>query len=103
MFLLLTSSKLLVKKNVFILLIVCFQTTNNIVPPIDLIIGLSPLEFHKQSWSPTNSSSHGGYENDGLKKVKLQFPKLQKIQNVLKSCILKVQSMKAMPTWLMRD
>jgi hypothetical protein len=37
------------KKKVIILLIVCFQTTNIIVPTIDLIIGLSPLEFHKQS------------------------------------------------------
>jgi hypothetical protein len=49
MFLLLTSSKLLVKKKVIILLIVCFQTKNIIVPTIDLIIGLSPLEFHTQS------------------------------------------------------
>jgi hypothetical protein len=37
------------KKNVIILLIMYFQTTNSIVPPIDLIIGLSPLEFHEQS------------------------------------------------------
>jgi hypothetical protein len=82
---------------------VCFQTKNIIVPTIDLIIGLSPLEFHTQSWGPTNSSSHGRSKNDVLKKVKLEFPKLQKTQDDLKSCILKVQSNKAMPTWLMKD
>ncbi len=90
-------------EKMIIFLIVSFQTTNIIVPTIDLIIRLSPLDLHKQSWCPTNSSSHGRFENDGLKKVKLEFPKLQKIQDDLKSYILKVQSNKAMPTWLMKN
>lgn len=66
------------KKNVIIFLIVCFQTTNIIVPTIDLIIGLSPLEFHKQNWSPTNSSSHGGSKNDGFEKGEIWIPKITK-------------------------
>jgi len=36
-------------KKMIILLIVSFQTTNIIVPTIDLIIRLSPLNLHKQS------------------------------------------------------
>jgi hypothetical protein len=54
-------------------------------------------------------SSHGGSKNDGLKKaLNFEFPKhyvleIEKIQDDLESCILKVQCDKAMLTRLMKN
>jgi hypothetical protein len=52
-------------------------------------------------------SSHGGSENDGFKKVKLEFLKhdvleVEEIQDNLESLILKARYDKVMPTWLMK-
>jgi len=48
-------------------------------------------------------SSHGSFENDGLKKVKLEFPEhdvleVEKIQDDLESHILKACYDKVMPS-----
>jgi hypothetical protein len=53
-------------------------------------------------------SSRGGFENDGLKKVKLEFPQhdvleIEEMQDDLESCILKGRYEKVMPAWLMKN
>jgi len=48
----------------------CSQIASIVVPHIDLTIRPC-LELHKQGRGLEDMSSHGGFENDGLKKVKL--------------------------------
>jgi hypothetical protein len=53
-------------------------------------------------------SSHGSFENDGLKKVKLEFPKhdvleVEEIQDDLEPCNLKACYDKVMPSRLMKN
>jgi len=80
------------KKIIIVVIVVCFQTINT-VAPINLNVVFSLLELHK--WQCEDLISHWGFENDGLKKLKLEFPehdflKVLEIQDDLESCILKV-------------
>lgn len=80
------------KKIIIVVIVVCFQTINT-VAPINLNVVLSLLELHKRQCE--DLISHWGFENDGLKKLKLEFPehdflKVLEIQDDLESCILKV-------------
>ncbi len=62
------------KKPSFIVVpIVCSQIASTIAPHIDLTTKPSCPELHKQGHGLEDMSSHGGFENDGLKKVKLEF------------------------------
>ncbi len=72
----------------------CSQITIIVVLHIDLTSRPSCLELHKQGRGLEDIYFHGGFENDGLKKVKLEFPKhdvleVEEIQDDLESCILK--------------
>ncbi len=53
--------------------IICSQIASTIVPHIDLTVRPSCPKFHKWGRGREDMSSHGGFENDGLKKVKLEF------------------------------
>jgi len=85
----------------------CSQITNIVVPHIELTIRPC-LELHKRGRGLEDMSSHGGFENDGLKKVKLQFPEhdvleVEEIHDDLESCILKARCDKVMPSQMMKN
>ncbi len=70
----------------------CSQITSTIVLHIDLTIGSSCPKFHKWGHGLEDMSSHRSSENDGLKKVKLEFLehdvlKVEEIQDDLESYI----------------
>ncbi len=74
----------------------CSQIAIIVALHIDLTSKPSCLEFHKRGCGLEDICFHGGFENDGLKKVKLEFPehdvlKVEEIQDDLESCILKAR------------
>jgi hypothetical protein len=78
------------------------QTTSTIVLHIYLTGGPSCPKLRKRGRGLEDMFSHGGSKNGGLKKaLKFEFPKhdvseVEKIQDDLESCILKVRCDKAM-------
>jgi len=96
------------KKPSFIVVpIVCSQIASTIAPHIDLTVRPSCPELHKQGHGLEDMSFHRGFEIDGLKKVKLEFPKhdvleIEEMQDDLESCILKARCEKVMIAWLMK-
>ncbi len=86
----------------------CFQIASIVALHIDLTIGPSCPELHKWSHGFEDMSSHGSSKNDGLKKVKLEFPKhdvlkVKEIRDDLESRILKACCDKVMPSKLMKN
>ncbi len=86
----------------------CSQIANNIALHIDLTIGPSCPKLHKWGHDLEDMSSHGNFENDGLKMVKLEFPEhdvleVEEIWDDLESCILMACYDKVMPSWLMKN
>ncbi len=61
------------KPSFIVVLTMCSQIASIIALHIDLTVRPSCLELHKRGRGLEDMSSHGGSENDGLKKVKLEY------------------------------
>jgi hypothetical protein len=70
--------------------------------------GSSCLELHKRGHGVKDMFSHGGFQNDGLKKVKLEFQKhdvleIEEMQDDLESHILRAHYDKVLLAYLMKN
>ncbi len=86
------------KKNIIVVIVVCSETVSTIAPT-NLNVVFSFSKLHKRGRGLEDLISHWGFLNDGLKKVKLEFPKhdllkVPEIQDDLESSILKVWCVK---------